>query len=1066
MNQFGVAAVGSTLFQAGGDIVVRTSDHSVSSWSPPARRSDLAALVDQPSALLNAAHQVVEFTGREAERAELTAWRDSPHGLSVLWLHGPGGQGKTRLAFRFAADTLTGGWHVLTAAPTGTDHALSGAAGVLLVVDYADRWRLSALGSVVEEIALSASGPVRVLLVARSTGLWSGVRGDLRARPALDVHATALELPPLAEAPDDRERAFDHAKTSFAPLFGVDDPSAIRPPGPLDSGSVLSLHMAALVAVDAHARDVTPSTDLSGYLLDREESLWHKLHETSSSFTTPRLMRRATFVACLTGAVPYDVARTALAKFTPDPDQVVDDHAVCYPTATPEQNLQPLLPDRLAEDYLARLLPGGDDEARWAVPTLRRLLKRRKSAPRHTAHALTYLAAASDRHPHVAKHLEDLLRRDPQLAIDAGSPTMVALVHLDTEVLTSIAVLLPDSRNSGVEIGAHAIADTLARSLTDVDPLALARARADVGDRAMVAGLVPQAIQAYSEAIPVFRMSATEPADRAALVFALLGLTTMRVLEGTADDTHLIVEAQAIVADLVRLDRKEYGPLAGMPLLIMASLAMLSGDRGRAAALYREVDAISDDHGDPGHLMMLADGLRGLGFQLYLENRPSEALPPLERSVALYRDLTDYVGSEQAAAIGMLSSCYLELGRTAEADALTDEALDLARTAARINPTGSRELLAFTLTNRAIDLANTGRSTEATALAEECLDFVRNQVSESQPTIPVLTNSLACLARVLSQARQWDRVWPLLDEASTSLGQFRGAVLRGFGEDVVDLLAGLARWLDEAERIPESVVVALRNVEVSRHLLKNGAADESRLADALDACAGVLVKVDNVADALPLATESVAIRGDLPTGNPGADRATALALRLLAICHIRFGNSESALQPLEQALALLRPLGDLPGLALVIRALWNAYLLYGRADQAAGRAEEWLALIPPENDLGNHLMLLTYQARTLAELGEHDKGIALADKALALAEASGSDLPGLVSTALRSAAYARVSAGRDLAAALDLSSRSVVMAEDLAAARPRFEGYLASVREEHASAVAVVAAKDRPDRTR
>ena len=54
MNQFGVATTGSTLVQAGGDIVVRTGDHS------------------------------------------------------VLRLHGPGGQGKTRLAFRSATDTPHG----------------------------------------------------------------------------------------------------------------------------------------------------------------------------------------------------------------------------------------------------------------------------------------------------------------------------------------------------------------------------------------------------------------------------------------------------------------------------------------------------------------------------------------------------------------------------------------------------------------------------------------------------------------------------------------------------------------------------------------------------------------------------------------------------------------------------------------------------------------------------------------------------------------------------------------------------------------------------------------------
>ncbi|UFQ14075.1 MULTISPECIES: ATP-binding protein [Streptomyces] len=61
-------------------------------------------LLDQPSRMLNARYRLVDFTGRERERAELAAWRDSPGPrLSATWPHGPGGQGKSRLADEFAA---------------------------------------------------------------------------------------------------------------------------------------------------------------------------------------------------------------------------------------------------------------------------------------------------------------------------------------------------------------------------------------------------------------------------------------------------------------------------------------------------------------------------------------------------------------------------------------------------------------------------------------------------------------------------------------------------------------------------------------------------------------------------------------------------------------------------------------------------------------------------------------------------------------------------------------------------------------------------------------------------
>ncbi|OPC76522.1 hypothetical protein B4N89_46775 [Embleya scabrispora] len=63
----------------------------------------------QPARLLQARYALVGFTGRRNELERLAVWRDGPAGVSVLLSHGPGGQGKTRLATRFAADTRARG---------------------------------------------------------------------------------------------------------------------------------------------------------------------------------------------------------------------------------------------------------------------------------------------------------------------------------------------------------------------------------------------------------------------------------------------------------------------------------------------------------------------------------------------------------------------------------------------------------------------------------------------------------------------------------------------------------------------------------------------------------------------------------------------------------------------------------------------------------------------------------------------------------------------------------------------------------------------------------------------
>lgn len=83
-------------------------------WQPPVLADD-GFLLDVPSRMLNARFRVVEFTGRATELSSLRRWRDDGSALAVRWLCAPGGQGKTRLADRFAQESLAEGWQVVTA---------------------------------------------------------------------------------------------------------------------------------------------------------------------------------------------------------------------------------------------------------------------------------------------------------------------------------------------------------------------------------------------------------------------------------------------------------------------------------------------------------------------------------------------------------------------------------------------------------------------------------------------------------------------------------------------------------------------------------------------------------------------------------------------------------------------------------------------------------------------------------------------------------------------------------------------------------------------------------------
>ncbi|MFD8817756.1 hypothetical protein ACFV23_41285, partial [Streptomyces sp. NPDC059627] len=259
---------------------------------------DPAWLMEQPSRLLDARSRIVPFVGREAELERLRQWRDAdgPR-LSVLLLHAPGGQGKTRLALEFAErsrgrarpDTPAAPpWHVLHAGfqgaspgpfPSADGVAPPGeAAGVLLVVDYADRWAHSELERLLSTPVLNQPRPTRVLLIGRTVRWFAALRAELGDRRAA---ADDLLLPSLA---GDRLRMFTAARDRYAgtDLYGVPDTAGIRPPASLDQsdfGLPLNLQMAALVAVDARKNGTAPSGidephQLSAYLLDRERLAW------------------------------------------------------------------------------------------------------------------------------------------------------------------------------------------------------------------------------------------------------------------------------------------------------------------------------------------------------------------------------------------------------------------------------------------------------------------------------------------------------------------------------------------------------------------------------------------------------------------------------------------------------------------------------------------------------------------------------------------------------------------------------------------------------------------------
>ncbi|MEU8781137.1 ATP-binding protein [Streptomyces sp. NPDC048637] len=664
-------------------------------------------LLHQPSRMLNARYRLVDFTGRERERAELAAWRDAPGPrLSATWLHGPGGHGKSRLADEFAAESAAAGWKVVTAThgpgavldagqESGADLRPDGACGMLLVVDYADRWPVSHLTWLFSNRLLTGSVPTRLLLLARSSTAWPAVRSALE-----DVMADTRnqELSPLgAPGGDPRARSamFAAARDCFAARYGVADPAVIAPPKGLERpefGLVLAVHMAALVAVDAHVRGEQAPNDLAGlsaYLLNRERRHWTRLWENRLEgldfSTAPSDMNRVVFTAALTGAVsPEDggalLARTGLER----PLRLLTDHGTCYPAAEPGAVLEPLYPDRLAEDFLALSLDGhrvtGYPAAPWAAPTARTLSARDPdgAVPPSVTRGLTFLAAAAapGRWPHIAGHLEKILRQDPSVAVAAGSAALTALAEttLPASVLVSVEACFPEFGQLDLDAG---IATFTARLVAErlpgtADPTERGRLHQGLGFRLGRAGRAQEALAADEEAVRSFRKAAAAGTHPAASHSPSSSPTACSSTSPSlSPSTSPSISPTATLATaLLHLAQHAFDADAPDRALHAAE---------EAAALFQDLAEADPAAHEPGLALALAQVGQGLAAAGY----PDRAMAPTEQAVGIFWRLTATQPGQYetglALALNNLGIFSWQLRRLSDAVAAQARAIEFAR---------------------------------------------------------------------------------------------------------------------------------------------------------------------------------------------------------------------------------------------------------------------------------------------------------------------------------------------------------------------------------------------------
>ena len=888
---------------------------SINAGSAPAPVSQLSlrwqTLQRDPSlfALLTWHTRISDFAGREHELAQLRAWIAEDTPVSVKFLTGPGGSGKSRLAAELAEGLQKWGWAAGFADLRAPSHYAIGRNGTLLIADYPEDYRAEAL-DVLRDLATCEhrGAPLRVLFLSR-TGIEAWEQSIHDARAAALVSTTPVGLRPLAPAA--AHRVFTSAQRKAAEALGVDPPLGLTEEALAEWVALAPEHARALFVLAAALHTVlNPDDDVIRYaggdvirqIVDRELS---RLRESARhhGFGDPDALARLVALTALAGDVPWD----RVAEWAAQPELALGlDSDGPTPLRVRLREAGVLVEGVVnapTPDMLAAVLAG---------TVLGNRLESTHAPERVWAAMQDNIAVGLARLGRAAYDAEFVVGWH-----DAGLTAWLPAAlsgHVDR-----CRAVAPYVGSTSLPLGLVPGAVTVWETLRDATNDAAEKARClnNLGVRLGALGRREAALAATEEAVTIRRTLAQEQPD------AFL--------------PDLAMSLNNLGGDLSALGRRE------------AALAAIE----EAVTIRRTLAQARPD----AFLPNLANCLNNLGIGLSELGRREAALAATEEAVMHYRTLAqaqpDAFLPDLAGSLNSLGIRLSALGRREAALAATEEAVTHYRTLAQARPDAFLPDVAMSLNNLGNRLSALGRREAALAATEEAVTHCRT-LAQARPDafLPDLAGGLNNLGIRLSGLGRREAALAATEEAVTHYRTLAQARPDAFLPDVAMSLNNLGAVLSALGR-GEAALAAAEEAVMHCRTLAEARPDAflPDLAGGLNNLGGDLSALGRREAALAAIEEAVTHYRTLAQARPDAFLPdVAMSLNNLGNRLSALGRREAALAATEEAvthyrtLAQARPDAFLPDLAKSLNNLGADLSELGRLEDARAATEEAAAI--------------------------------------------------------------------------------------------------------------------------